>query len=178
MELATAQDSDTIRNATSTLNSQVYSSPDCVPGLVEVITRSPHFQVRQLAAVELRKRISKWWMEVAEATKVSIRGQLLQIVLNEQQELVRHSVARVISSIARVDMPENKWPDLLAFLNQACASDNAIHREVGTYCLYTLFEVIANFFMNHTAPLFESLFQNYCGSRKQERPCHHCLDFG
>jgi hypothetical protein len=68
---------------------------------------------------------------------------------------VRHSVARVISSVARVDMPENKWPDLLAFLNQACASTNAIHREVGTYCLYTLFEVIADFFMNHTAPLFE-----------------------
>ncbi|KAI8344311.1 armadillo-type protein [Chlamydoabsidia padenii] len=154
-QLATAQDSDTIRNATSTLNAQVYSSADCVPGLVEIISRSPHFQVRQLAAVELRKRISKWWMEVPEATQISIRAQLLQIVLNEQQELVRHSVARVISSIARVDMPENKWPDLLAFLNQACASNNAIHREVGTYCLYTLFEVIADFFMNHTAPLFD-----------------------
>ncbi|KAI8097132.1 armadillo-type protein [Halteromyces radiatus] len=154
-KLATAQDSDTIRNATSTLNSQVYSSADCVPGLVEIISRSPHFQVRQLAAVELRKRISKWWLDVPEETKGSIRNQLLQIVLNEQQELVRHSVARVISSIARVDMPENKWPDLLAFLNQACASNNAIHREVGTYCLYTLFEVIADFFMNHTTPLFE-----------------------
>jgi hypothetical protein len=56
-----------------------------VPGLVEIIARSPHFQVRQLAAVELRKRISKWWQEVPEATKVTIRGQLLQIVLNEQQ---------------------------------------------------------------------------------------------
>ncbi|KAI9302006.1 armadillo-type protein [Cunninghamella echinulata] len=154
-KLAAAQDSDTIRTATSTLNSQFYSSANCIPALVEIITRSPQFQVRQLAAVELRKRISKWWLEVAEETKVSIRNQLLQVVLNEQQELVRHSVARVISSIARVDMPENKWPDLLTFLNQACASNNAIHREVGTYCLYTLFEVIADFFMNHTAPLFE-----------------------
>ncbi|KAI8331553.1 armadillo-type protein [Chlamydoabsidia padenii] len=154
-KLATAQDSDTIRNATSTLNSQVYSSPDCVPGLVEILTRSPHFQVRQLAAVELRKRISKWWQEVPETTKVSIRAQLLQIVLNEQQELVRHSVSRVISSVARVDMPENKWPDLLTFINQSCTSNNPIHREVGTYCLYTLFEVIADFFMNHTAHLFD-----------------------
>ncbi|CAO3652130.1 unnamed protein product [Cunninghamella blakesleeana] len=154
-KLATAQDSDTIRNATSTLNSQFYSSANCIPALVEIISRSPQFQVRQLAAVELRKRISKWWLEVPEDSKVTLRAQLLQLALNEQQELVRHSVARVVSSIARVDMPENKWPDLLTFLNEACASGNAVHREVGTYCLYTLFEVIADFFMNHTAPLFE-----------------------
>lgn len=70
-------------------------------------------------------------------------------------EIVRHSTARVISSIARIDVPENKWPELLGFLNQACASATAIHREVGTYCLYTLFEVIADFFMDHTAPLYD-----------------------
>ncbi len=69
-------------------------------------------------------------------------------------EIVRHSTARVISSIARIDVPENKWPELLGFLNQACASTTAVHREVGTYCLYTLFEVIADFFMDHTAPLY------------------------
>lgn len=69
--------------------------------------------------------------------------------------MVRHSVARVISSIARIDIPENKWPQLLGFLNQACASSVAIHREVGTYCLYTLFEVIADFFMDHLGALYD-----------------------
>lgn len=52
-------------------------------------------------------------------------------------------------------MPENKWPELLGFLNQACASSIAIHREVGTYCLYTLFEVIADFFMDHLNYLYD-----------------------
>ncbi|KAI8380680.1 armadillo-type protein [Blakeslea trispora] len=157
-KLATAQDSETIRIATSTLNNQYYVSADCIPALVEIISRSPHHPVRQLAAVELRKRISKKWQDIPEAAQTAIRGQLLQLVLNEQHEIVRHSTARVISSIARIDMPENKWPELLGFLNQACASTTAIHREVGTYCLYTLFEVIADFFMDHIAPLFE-LFQ-------------------
>ncbi|KAI8988658.1 armadillo-type protein [Pilobolus umbonatus] len=154
-KLAAAQDSDTIRIATSTLNTQFYVSPNCIPAFVEIISRSPHHQVRQLAAVELRKRISKHWMDLAPDAQSAIRSQLLQLVLNEKHEIVRHSTARVISSIARIDVPEHKWPELLGFLNEACASSVAIHREVGTYCLYTLFEVIADFFINHTAPLFD-----------------------
>ncbi|CAO0791186.1 unnamed protein product [Mucor circinelloides] len=154
-KLASAQDSDTIRQATSTLSTQFYVSANCIPALVQIISRSPHHPVRQLAAVELRKRISKKWQEIPDEAQVEIRAQLLQMALNEQHEIVRHSTARVISSIARIDVPENKWPELLGFLNQACASTTAIHREVGTYCLYTLFEVIADFFMDHTAPLYD-----------------------
>lgn len=52
-------------------------------------------------------------------------------------------------------MPDEKWPTLLSFLNEACASQTASHRETGIYCLYTLFEVIADFFMNTTTTLFE-----------------------
>ncbi|CEJ00931.1 hypothetical protein RMCBS344292_14971 [Rhizopus microsporus] len=167
-KLATAQDSDTIRVATSTLNTQFYVSADCIPAFVEIISRSPLHQVRQLAAVELRKRISKRWHEVPEATQVAIRGQLLQIALSEQHEIVRHSTARVISSIARIDVPENKWPELLGFLNQACTSGTTIHREVGTYCLYTLFEVIADFFMDHTAPLY-ALFSKSIADPESKR---------
>ncbi|CAO3665897.1 unnamed protein product [Rhizopus microsporus] len=167
-KLATAQDSDTIRVATSTLNTQFYVSADCIPAFVEIISRSPLHQVRQLAAVELRKRISKRWHEVPEATQVTIRGQLLQIALSEQHEIVRHSTARVISSIARIDVPENKWPELLGFLNQACTSATTIHREVGTYCLYTLFEVIADFFMDHTAPLY-ALFSKSIADPESKR---------
>lgn len=52
-------------------------------------------------------------------------------------------------------MPDEKWPTLLSFLNESCVSQNASHREIGIYCLYTLFEVIADFFMNNTVSLFE-----------------------
>ncbi|CEG78193.1 Putative 50S ribosomal protein L32 [Rhizopus microsporus] len=52
-------------------------------------------------------------------------------------------------------MPDNKWPALLEFLHQSCSSQSPAHREIGLYCLYTLFEVIADFFMNNTTSLFE-----------------------
>lgn len=67
------------------MNTQFYVSPDCIPAFVEIISRSPHQTVRQLAAVELRKRISKRWQEIPEAAQAAIRAQLLQIALNEQQ---------------------------------------------------------------------------------------------
>jgi hypothetical protein len=67
------------------LNTQFYVSPECIPAFVEIISRSPHHAVRQLAAVELRKRISKKWQDIPQDVQKAIRGQLLQIVLNEQQ---------------------------------------------------------------------------------------------
>ncbi|KAI9254656.1 armadillo-type protein [Sporodiniella umbellata] len=154
-KLAQAQDSETIRNATSVLNTQYYVTGDCVPALIEIVSRSPHFQVRQLAAVELRKRVTKWWSQLQEAVKTNLRAQVLNIALNDSNESVRHSIARVISSIASIDMPDNKWPTLLEFLYQSCASQDPAHREIGLYCLYTLFEVVADLFMNTTGALFD-----------------------
>ncbi|KAG0800838.1 hypothetical protein G6F22_001835 [Rhizopus arrhizus] len=154
-KLAQARDSETIRNATLVLNTQYYITAECVPALVEIIARSPHFQVRQLAAVELRKKINKWWSQIQETIKVNLRSQLLTILLDEKNVNVRNSVARVISSVASIDMPDNKWPALLDFLHQSCASNIPVHRETGLYCLYSLFEAIADIFMNNVESLFE-----------------------
>lgn len=67
------------------MNTQFYVSANCIPAFVQIISRSPHHPVRQLAAVELRKRISKKWQEIPDEAQIEIRAQLLQIVLNEQQ---------------------------------------------------------------------------------------------
>lgn len=61
----------------------------------------------------------------------------------------------MISSVASIDMPDNKWPALLDFLHQSCASNIPVHRETGLYCLYSLFEAIADIFMNNVESLFE-----------------------
>jgi hypothetical protein len=71
------------------------------------------------------------------------------------RNLVLHAAARVISAVARIDIPEGKWQDLLQFLYQCCNSPNAAHREVGIYCLYTLFETVSEVFLEHLGNLFE-----------------------
>ncbi|RUP44483.1 armadillo-type protein, partial [Jimgerdemannia flammicorona] len=171
MAILTRHSVNLFLQATSTLNTQFYNTPNCIPALIEIVIKSPHWQVRQLASVELRKRISKWWPQLDASTQGTIRPKLLEIILQEQNDLVRHATARVISAVAKIDIPVGKWNDLMQFLYQCCNSANAGHREVssvmrdgctayrfwdcvGIYVLYTLFEVVSNVFADNLHQLF------------------------
>lgn len=86
--------------------------------------------LRQMAAVELRKRTQKWWPQVDEPTQTSIKQTLLDFALAEEEQRVRHAVARVITSVAKVEVPAGKWNELLQYLYSSCQSAKVGHREV------------------------------------------------
>ena len=130
------------------------------------------FQVRQLAAVELRKRVASLWIQLPVDQREQIKEKLPQVILAEQKcvfpvslfyfhyivffsNLVRHSTARVIAVIASVEVPENTWPALLPFLQQSCTSRQVVHREVGTYILFTVLENIVEGFQEHLSGLLD-----------------------
>ena len=85
--------------ATTQLNTQYYKSPQCIPALFEIgvssqnqavssASRTPLItQIRQLAAVELRKRISngegKLWKKTDQGTRTQIKEALLQRLTQE-----------------------------------------------------------------------------------------------
>lgn len=58
------------------------------------------------------------------------------------RSIVRHSLARVISAIAAVELPTGTWPELLPFIQNLCSAPNAVHRESGAFILYTILEVV------------------------------------
>lgn len=68
---------------------------------------------------------------------------------------MQHSVARIITSIAKIDLDKNEWQDLPGLLVQAASSQDAKHREVGLYIIYVLIEVMGDFFVEN----FHNLFQ-------------------
>ena len=143
--------------------------------------------MRQLAAIEVRKRVSansgNLWLQVPQSDREQLKTQLPQIVLRESKRvsfshcprvslnsffsshlfllsaLVRHSTARVIAAIAGIEMPVNGWPQLLPFLLETATSSQAVHREVGIYILYTVLETIVEGFQEHLQDLFK-LFEN------------------
>ncbi|TIB97245.1 ARM repeat-containing protein [Wallemia mellicola] len=158
LEQTVAPDTQIIKNATATLNAQYYKSPECIPGLFEVVASSPMDPVRQLAAVELRKRVGNsngnLWKNCPQDIRTSIKSRLLEVILVENSNLVRHSCARVISAIAEIELPLNTWPDLLGYLTQASTSANAAHREIGIFVLYALLETIIEGFESHLPSLF------------------------
>ncbi|KAF7790180.1 hypothetical protein EIP86_001132 [Pleurotus ostreatoroseus] len=146
-------------DATAQLNKEYYKNPDIIPALATVIAQSPEQAVRQLAAVELRKRISSQtgdlWLQVPQQQREEIKANLPRLILEESNNLVRHSTARVIAAIASVEVPLDQWNDLLPFLEQTCRSPNVTHREVAVYILYTVLENIVDGFENEIIKLFK-----------------------
>ncbi|CAG8515602.1 454_t:CDS:10 [Diversispora eburnea] len=143
-------DTDTarIRTATSTLNNNFYSIQECVPALVHILSSSEKWQVRQLAAVELKKRSSKWWSKLDANQNLYVKNQLLQVILQEPENLVRHATARVISAIGKIELPSGSWNELFQFLYQCCQSPLAIQREIGIFIVFSLLEVTEVFVDN------------------------------
>ncbi|KAJ2875032.1 hypothetical protein GGH93_001925 [Coemansia aciculifera] len=154
-KLAFASDTETIKAVTATLNQQYYCSAACVPALLAISTENQQWQIRQLAAVELRKRISTFWEEIDDNSQQQMRVAILKAIVDETNDLTRHGLARVISTIAKSDIPNKKWEDLIQFLYSCCQSATATHREIGVYVLDSLFETITDTMGAHLQHLFE-----------------------
>lgn len=80
--------------------------------------------------------------QIAPELKQRLREFLLQSTIAEENPLVRHSSARVISAIAKIDLSAGEWTELPQLLSQAATSPKASDREVGVYILYTLLETL------------------------------------
>ena len=150
--MTSAQDTAILKRATKELSGTFYKSDICIPILVHILQHSQNTAVRQLAAVEARKLVSKFWRETFAP---QIRSTLLQSTLLEQDAKTRHASARLVSAIGRIDMKEGKWPELSLFCQQAATSPRATDREVGLYIIYTFLESEPDFFENKMAELLK-----------------------
>lgn len=149
-----APDSQRIANATRVLRETFYTNADCLPALIRISQTNESPQIRQLAAVEARKQITTYWSSLQTPLQDDIRTSLVQSTLAEKAKLTRHASARVIASIAKVDLPEGKWQELPNFLVQAATSGSVEQRTIGVYILYTLLETMDDMFANKMLDLF------------------------
>lgn len=82
-------DTEAVRAATDALQNRFYKNPNCVPALFEITSTSQDLAVRQLASVELRKRLSKSggraWTKLAVQVREEIKKRLLETVVGEQR---------------------------------------------------------------------------------------------
>ncbi|KAH9941479.1 ARM repeat-containing protein [Amylocystis lapponica] len=164
---STSNDTIQLKAATAQLNREYYKNVACIPALASIIASSPEPAVRQLAAVELRKRVAQQsgalWIQLPQDDREQIKAKLPELILADPNNLVRHSAARVVAAIAAIEIPLGQWPSLLPFLQQTCQSPQAVHREVGIYILYTILENIVEGFESHLQSffkLFESLLND------------------
>ncbi|OAL52564.1 ARM repeat-containing protein [Pyrenochaeta sp. DS3sAY3a] len=148
-------DTERVKSATSALNKNYYSSPASLNALLQILCAHPKSELRQLAAVEARKLVTRHWASLPEEQKTALRNQLFQATLNEDATLTRHSAARVIAAIASEDFEVSEWADLPGYLHQAATSSTARHREVGTYIIWTTLESVGDAFPGKAADLYK-----------------------
>lgn len=143
-----------VKEATGILQREYYNQPQSLVLLIQVATAHEDSNLRQLAAVEARSLVTKHWVKVDASQKPQIREQLVRSTLGESSSLVRHSVARIISAIAKIDLNDGEWADLPNFLVQASGSSNVEERVVGTYILFTILETLGEGFEEKYQELF------------------------
>ncbi len=139
------------------MKTKYYSLPAALSALVHVLISSDAPQLKQLAAVEARKLVSKHWTRQASDQRARIRNDLLQAALNEDNTLVRHSIARLISAVAKLDLSDGDWSDLPEVLHQAASSQVARHREISVYILFALLEANGELFADSVDGLLRLL---------------------
>ncbi|XP_016390582.1 importin-4-like isoform X2 [Sinocyclocheilus rhinocerous] len=129
----TEPDNAVIQQATAELK-QTFKDPAIIPALCAVMTGSQNPQARQSAAVMLRMRVRKHWKKISPDHRESLKAVVLQALQQETEHTVRHSLSQLSAVLVKHETPD-RWPALLALLNQSTKSSNPQDRQVGLLLL-------------------------------------------
>ena len=148
-----------VKAATGVLQNEFYNRPESLPFLIQLAASHDSSALRQLAAVEARSGVAKHWKNIPVDQRPNIRSQLLQSSLLESDAKVRHTLARLISAVAKLDLKDGQWSDLPSLLQKAATSTQKQERIVGTYILFSILETIGEGYGERFRDLF-ALFGN------------------
>ena len=153
-----AADNDMRGSAEATLR-VVARDASVVPALLTHARGDPDPQVRQLAAVVLKRRVLGHWPRLPRDAQEQVKHILLDGVVKEPVGLVRRSIADVVSKVAKATVPMGQWNALPEFLAQCTQSPEEAHRDVAFVIFASLTETIVSVMTQHFATL-GGLFQN------------------
>ena len=148
-----APDTARVKAATATLKSDYYPLPESLTILLQLLLSDQSSPLRQLAATQARSLVPKHWKKLPPQEKAQYRQRLLEGTLHEEEQIVRHAAARVITAVAKIDLENQEWLDVFDQLLGAATSDDARQREVGTYLLFTSLESIGEAMLHRSHEL-------------------------
>ena len=83
----------------------------------------------------------------------------MDALTRETEISVRNSAAQVVASIAKHELGEKKWPELLDFIQLLCCQGKANEKELGLYVLSIVADSAGEEFKNFLKP-FVSVFHS------------------
>ncbi|XP_049818951.1 importin-4-like isoform X2 [Aethina tumida] len=167
LEKLLVSDSKIIQEGTKELR-EAFKKPEAIPALCDVIVTSQNSQIRQSAAVLLRRKLGKkrQWSKLHVDIRQRIKQGMIQALVNEQEKLVKNSIAQFIGILGKHEFPDNSWPELLQFVHTLCSSDSPLDKELGMYTLSIMTEMSHGSYLVH-AESFAMLFTNILNNLTQ-----------
>ncbi|VEU22631.1 DEKNAAC103629 [Brettanomyces naardenensis] len=148
-------DNTAIKAATQKLKKEFYPNKQALPALIHVLQNSDNDGIKQLAAVEAKKLVSKQWEGQEESLRQGIRDSLLQFAFSYPSKNIRHSTARIIASIADIDIPKKQWESLLPALVAGATDSSRQTREMATFIIFCVLENFPLEWLAHTDSFIE-----------------------
>ncbi|PIA47429.1 hypothetical protein AQUCO_01400235v1 [Aquilegia coerulea] len=145
-------DNDARRQAEEQIK-RLAKDPQVVPALIHHLRTAKTPNVRQLAAVILRRKITGHWAKLSSQIRQLVKSSLIESITVEHSPLVRRASANVVSIIAKYAVPAGEWPELFPFLFQCSQSVQEDHREVALILFSSLTETVGDTFQAHFADL-------------------------
>lgn len=135
-------DNAVIQQGTAELK-EAFKSPSAIPELCSVMTTSQVIQTRQYAALLLRKKLAKsamWSNNLSVQDRSAIKVGCMEALIHEPDMSVKHSIVQLMGVLAKHELPQGSWPELLRFLFQCFESKDASERQLGMFMTSVLSE--------------------------------------
>jgi len=149
-------DNNIISQGTTELRNAL-KNPEALGALCNVLATSNESQLRQYAAVILRKRFNKStnWTSLPATARKELKSALLKLLVDEPEKTVKNSIAQLMATILKHEPPSDMWPELLQFIQQTTTSQNSDEQELGFYTLSILTDVAGTQFFHHTGSFMQ-----------------------
>ncbi|XP_043514170.1 importin-4-like isoform X1 [Frieseomelitta varia] len=147
-------DSTSIQQGTAELR-EAFKNQENTLALCRLIASSANPQIRQYAAVLLRKHYAKekHWFKLPQYIRTELKGLILQTLLNESEKIVKNAIAQLTGIIVKHELPNYAWPEMLQLLQQLITSDNLTNKELGLYTLSILTETSPDVYLTRAVSL-------------------------
>ncbi|XP_035226017.1 importin-4-like isoform X2 [Stegodyphus dumicola] len=138
----------------------LFKDPAVNISLCNCMTQSEDPHVRKYAALLLRRRLlkAKYWRKVSPDVKQGLKQNMLEAYVKETEKSVRNAIAELIGAVAKHELSDGKWPELMELLNQSIRSNNVTDREVGLYSMSVITKALGQKLKPHYKSLL-GLFQ-------------------
>ncbi|XAR68644.1 hypothetical protein NMG60_11003840 [Bertholletia excelsa] len=131
--------------------------------LAHLLQSSPHPEARAMAAILLRKQLTRddsyIYPKLCPATQSTLKSILLDCVHRETTKTISKKLCDTISELASSILPDGLWPELLPFMFQCVTSDNSKLRESALLIFAQLAQYIGETLLPHLETLHSVFVQ-------------------